>query len=691
MQARSSRFLLGAVALMTLSGTARAANPRYRFPTPIFVRLEFDGDVAFPNITVKPTPGLARFTGANFGLTAIQRTQVVVRIQELLEADYHKFNIRFVTTQPPVNNFFTWGIDDTSFIFSDGSCPAASGSCRLFGKAGANPGATDNTGQSIFQPRHARTWAGSLSLPSTSASPSQPSLALGNTLPGGVPVTVENIAQALGNNAAHEIGHLFGLVHQPQACVNNPACFNQQLMITMTEAVEATHDKTFAIADRIALQEAIGARPPVVTDVEGALRDAGAGVMFTRDARVVATVPAGTIGTTSSGRLSFADAQTYAASLDYLGYNDWRLPTVLEPTGAAPCHYEVGANFHLFLVCSTGELGRLDFQPIPSLPSSPFTNFTNGIYWATSFDASSWIFDFAAGVLGQSSPSSALVWPVRTTATLVDNGDGTVTDTERRLMWMRDPGSLNRRTFIDATTGIASLGLAGHTDWRLPRVDSITDHSCDNLDVFATRSSSSGCRQNELAHLFAGWGVDAAAGAPFVMPAGGGPIWFETAIVGVAAQSMTYSFDGGILRTDPLPATLAVVWPVRSLAHGDVPRGTNITVDPAADVVVRFNSVTAPGVLVADDQSLPTILGPVKAFQLTSTASFSGGAVICLRYGDDSTVNTISDVRVGRRSSSGTFDPLPLVAGYPDVINHVVCGRSTALGTFRVMPPSLFP
>ena len=84
-----------------MSGTARAANPRYNPPPPILVHLQFEGDPAFPSLTVNPTPGLARFNGANFGLSGQQRDQVVARIKELLQQDYRPFNLRFVTARPP--------------------------------------------------------------------------------------------------------------------------------------------------------------------------------------------------------------------------------------------------------------------------------------------------------------------------------------------------------------------------------------------------------------------------------------------------------------------------------------------------------------------------------------------------------------------------------------------------------------
>ncbi len=50
----------------------------------------------------------------------------------------------------------------------------------------------------------------------------------------------------------------------------------------------------------------------------------------------------------------------------------------------------------------------------------------------------------------------------------VDNGDGTVTDTRRRLMWQQDD-SQKEATFAEAQQYCRNLRLGDHTDWRLPK------------------------------------------------------------------------------------------------------------------------------------------------------------------------------------------------------------------------------
>jgi len=55
-------------------------------------------------------------------------------------------------------------------------------------------------------------------------------------------------------------------------------------------------------------------------------------------------------------------------------------------------------------------------------------------------------------------------------ARFVDNGDGTVTDTKRNLMWQK--GDNGREvTFEQAQAYCQALRLGNHGDWRLPKPD----------------------------------------------------------------------------------------------------------------------------------------------------------------------------------------------------------------------------
>ena len=52
----------------------------------------------------------------------------------------------------------------------------------------------------------------------------------------------------------------------------------------------------------------------------------------------------------------------------------------------------------------------------------------------------------------------------------VDNGDGTVTDTRRRLMWQQDD-SEKEMAFTEAQRYCGDLRLGDNADWRLPKPD----------------------------------------------------------------------------------------------------------------------------------------------------------------------------------------------------------------------------
>ncbi|WP_045213436.1 DUF1566 domain-containing protein [Desulfonatronovibrio magnus] len=65
---------------------------------------------------------------------------------------------------------------------------------------------------------------------------------------------------------------------------------------------------------------------------------------------------------------------------------------------------------------------------------------------------------------------------------LVDNGNGTVTDNGRGLMWQKT--TVVRMNWDDAMSYASSLAMGGHTGWRLPTMFELAElyHSdCKNL------------------------------------------------------------------------------------------------------------------------------------------------------------------------------------------------------------------
>jgi hypothetical protein len=73
---------------------------------------------------------------------------------------------------------------------------------------------------------------------------------------------------------------------------------------------------------------------------------------------------------------------------------------------------------------------------------------------------------------------SLMIFCSAANAELVDNDDGTVTDTETGLMWQQDEaGQMN---WESALSYCENLELAGYDDWRLPNINelqSLVDYS----------------------------------------------------------------------------------------------------------------------------------------------------------------------------------------------------------------------
>lgn len=51
-----------------------------------------------------------------------------------------------------------------------------------------------------------------------------------------------------------------------------------------------------------------------------------------------------------------------------------------------------------------------------------------------------------------------------------DNGDGTVSDLNTGLMWVKTPDLGSKATFTEAKAGAAICRVGGHSDWRLPTI-----------------------------------------------------------------------------------------------------------------------------------------------------------------------------------------------------------------------------
>ncbi len=75
---------------------------------------------------------------------------------------------------------------------------------------------------------------------------------------------------------------------------------------------------------------------------------------------------------------------------------------------------------------------------------------------------------------------------------LLDNGDGTVSDLSTGLMWQQDPQS-DKLTWEQAMSGAADFALGGYDDWRLPTIKelySLIDFGGTDPDPTATDTSA---------------------------------------------------------------------------------------------------------------------------------------------------------------------------------------------------------
>ncbi len=139
-------------------------------------------------------------------------------------------------------------------------------------------------------------------------------------------------------------------------------------------------------------------------------------------------------------------------------------------------------------------------------------------------------------------------------AELIDNGDGTVTDTDMGLMWLQDANyamtsgysASGRLNFNDATIWANDLVFASYDDWRLPS----PDLDC-GIDYW--------CSNSEMGNLFYNEGIKTSAQSPFInigAMIGADPYWSN--------DTYWFSFTDGAQDFAPAHVTLGA-WAVRDV------------------------------------------------------------------------------------------------------------------------------
>jgi hypothetical protein len=235
-----------------------------------------------------------------------------------------------------------------------------------------------------------------------------------------------------------------------------------------------------------------GIQPRYTDNGDGTVTDNNTGLMWRKD---------------PGQKKTHSQAAAGATSFSLAGYNDWRLPTIKElyslirfngtdpkvestlTSGLVPF---IDTDYFVFQYGDTSAGERII--------DSQFTTSTK--YVSTTMNGTETVFgvNFADGRIkgyGTGNPfgveKTVYVLYVRGASTcgtndFVDNGDGTVTDRNTGLMWMRDDsghlgagtsgdGGLNWQQALDWAE---NLEYAGYSDWRLPNakeLQGIVDYS----------------------------------------------------------------------------------------------------------------------------------------------------------------------------------------------------------------------
>ncbi|HDQ40757.1 MAG TPA: DUF1566 domain-containing protein [Desulfonatronum sp.] len=81
---------------------------------------------------------------------------------------------------------------------------------------------------------------------------------------------------------------------------------------------------------------------------------------------------------------------------------------------------------------------------------------------------------FAVAILGVTLCLTGLVISGEAQAQrFVDNGNGTVTDTQTGLMWTKNANPIGKRNWYDAMAGCNAFSISGIGGWRLPSKDEL--------------------------------------------------------------------------------------------------------------------------------------------------------------------------------------------------------------------------
>lgn len=265
------------------------------------------------------------------------------------------------------------------------------------------------------------------------------------------------------------------------SCLALPAAADAAGIVSLPQTGQTT---SYATGDDGDLKKGAAWPAPRFGDnTNGTLTDTLTGLIWARDAGNPTAV------TCTGGRTNWQGALDYVACLNthgYLGFNDWRLPNIVEMEslfndGAAnSVTWLTGqgfSNVQTYYWSSTTYAGSADHTWNVVLWSAPqvslFDSKTVTTYYSWPVRGTTALpaqlrrtgqsVSYAAGDDGQLKVGV----PLPTTRFAADSTGGCLTDQLTGLTWIRYPLS-TLRTWPDAIDYANSLNLCGYTDWRLP-------------------------------------------------------------------------------------------------------------------------------------------------------------------------------------------------------------------------------
>jgi hypothetical protein len=261
-------------------------------------------------------------------------------------------------------------------------------------------------------------------------------------------------------------------------------CYDDAIAIACPEAGEAFHGQDGQHA---------GYPPSFTIGGDGlTVHDATTGLTWQRSAD---TDGDGDID--AADKLTFAEAQTYPGTLNasgFGGFSDWRLPTIKELyslmdfRGGDPSGYSGTDPSGLtpFIDTDTFRFGYGDTDAGERLIDAQYVSSTE--YVSTTMGGNATVFgvNFADGRIKGYPQTNKTFYAIFVRGNpgygvndFVGNGDGTVTDLATGLMWQQGDSGVGL-DWEEALAYAENLGLAEHTDWRLPtakELQSIIDYT----------------------------------------------------------------------------------------------------------------------------------------------------------------------------------------------------------------------